>query len=109
VTIKLHFEPNLVYQHAAIEAVCDLFRFRGQEPAVRSSPLPAMRLPYSKLGPDKGIFIRVGSTNRVADRRMVEELRRVVRNESFDELPMMNLNSETVDFRAVSECFEPES
>ena len=27
--MKLHFEPNLSYQHAAIEAVCDLFR--GQE------------------------------------------------------------------------------
>jgi hypothetical protein len=28
-TMKLHFEPNLDYQHAAIKAVCDLFR--GQE------------------------------------------------------------------------------
>ena len=27
--MKLHFEPNLDYQHDAIEAVCDLFR--GQE------------------------------------------------------------------------------
>src|SRR3990172_8575500 len=27
--MKLHFEPNLDFQHAAIEAVCDLFR--GQE------------------------------------------------------------------------------
>jgi len=27
--MKLHFEPDLDYQHAAIEAVCDLFR--GQE------------------------------------------------------------------------------
>lgn len=27
--MKLHFEPNLDYQHAAIESICDLFR--GQE------------------------------------------------------------------------------
>jgi len=27
--MKLHFESNLDYQHAAIEAVCDLFQ--GQE------------------------------------------------------------------------------
>lgn len=27
--MKLHFEPNLAYQHEAIEAVCDLFR--GQD------------------------------------------------------------------------------
>ncbi len=45
--------------------------------------------------------------NRVADRHMVDELRRLVRNESFDELPMTDLNSEAVDFRAASECFEP--
>jgi predicted HTH transcriptional regulator len=70
---------------------------------------PGSNRPYflRKLGPDKGVFIRVGSTNRVADRHMVDELRRVVRNESFDELPMTDLNSEAVDFRAASECFEP--
>src|SRR3974390_1287270 len=28
-SVKLHFEPNLDYQHTAIESVCDLFR--GQE------------------------------------------------------------------------------
>ena len=27
--MKLHFEPNLDYQHTAIKSVCDLFR--GQE------------------------------------------------------------------------------
>ena len=54
-----------------------------------------------------GVFIRVGSTNRVADRYLVDELGRVVRNECFDELLMMELNSEAVDFRAASECFEP--
>lgn len=27
--MKLHFEPNLDYQHAAIEAVCEIFK--GQE------------------------------------------------------------------------------
>ena len=40
--MKLHFESNLDYQHAAIEAVCDLFR--GQEicrtefTVIRSAP-----------------------------------------------------------------------
>jgi predicted HTH transcriptional regulator len=70
---------------------------------------PGSNRPYflRKLGPDKGVLIRVGSTNRVADRHIVDELRRVVRNESFDELPMTDLNSEAVDFRAASECFEP--
>jgi ATP-dependent DNA helicase RecG len=70
---------------------------------------PGSTRPYflRGLGPDKGVFIRVGSTNRIADRHMVDELRGVVRNECFDESPMTNLNSEAVDFRAASECFEP--
>jgi len=40
-------------------------------------------------------------------RFLVDELCRVVRNECFDESPMTDLNSEAVDFRAASECFEP--
>jgi len=39
--MKLHFEPNLDFQLAAIEAVCDLFR--GQEICRTSSPSPAIR------------------------------------------------------------------
>jgi predicted HTH transcriptional regulator len=70
---------------------------------------PGSNRPYflRKLGPEKGAFIRVGSTNRVADRNMLDELRRMVRNECFDELPLSELNSEAVDFRAASECFQP--
>ena len=40
--MKLHFEPNLDYQLAAIEAVCDLFR--GQE-ICRSEFTVTMRTP----------------------------------------------------------------
>ena len=70
---------------------------------------PGFNRPYflRKLGPEKGSFVRVGSTNRVADRAMLDELRRTARNESFDELPMAELNSEVIDFRAASECFAP--
>jgi len=70
---------------------------------------PGSNRPYflRKLGPEKGAFIRVGSTNRIADRHILDELRRLVRNESFDELPLPELNFEAVDFRAASECFLP--
>lgn len=48
--MKLHFEPNLDYQHAAIESVCDLFR--GQEicrtdfTVVRDPADPQLRLGF---------------------------------------------------------------
>lgn len=51
--------------------------------------------------------MRVGSSNRRADRELVEELRRFARGEVFDEQPMPDLDSEALDFRAASESFAP--
>lgn len=47
--MKLHFEPKLDYQLAAIEAVCDLFR--GQE-ICRSEFTVTLRAPVAPLGED---------------------------------------------------------
>jgi ATP-dependent DNA helicase RecG len=54
------------------------------------------------LGPESGVFVRVGSTNRLADREFIEELRRFSRNESYDERPMPELDLETIDFKGAS-------
>ena len=37
---------------------------------------------------------------------MIQELKRIVRNETFDEQPVPDLSSEAIDFRAASEQFE---
>lgn len=58
-----------------------------------------------RLGPENGVFIRVGSTNRRADAVQIEELRRLNRMESFDEQPIQELDSKDLDFRAASEMF----
>ena len=58
-------------------------------------------------GPDGGVYVRVGSTNRRADRELIEELRRFARGESYDEQAMPELDSEALDFRAASELFAP--
>lgn len=70
---------------------------------------PSSNIPHylQSLGPEAGVFVRVGSTNRQADRELIEELRRFARNESFDEQPLPQLNSEEVDFRVASELFAP--
>jgi ATP-dependent DNA helicase RecG len=60
-----------------------------------------------KAGWEKGVYVRVGSTNRLADKELIESLRREVRLESFDEQPLPGRNSEAIDFRAASECFAP--
>jgi hypothetical protein len=56
---------------------------------------------------ESGVYVRVGSTNRRADRELVEELRRFARGEAFDEQPVPDLDSEALDFRAASESFAP--
>lgn len=56
-------------------------------------------------GLEKGTYIRIGSTNRLADSILINELQRVTRSESYDEQPMTELNSEAIDFRAASGLF----
>jgi len=56
-------------------------------------------------GPDSGVYIRLGSTNRRADPEMIAEIRLLSRNTFFDEQPRTEISSEEVDFRAASELF----
>ncbi len=56
-------------------------------------------------GPEAGVYVRVGSTNRHADADMVAELRRFSRGEAFDEQAVPDLDPEALDFRAASESF----
>jgi predicted HTH transcriptional regulator len=60
-----------------------------------------------RLGPESGVFLRVGSTNRRAETLQIEELKRWSRMDSFDEQAIPDLKSEAIDFRAASEFFAP--
>lgn len=75
--------------------------------AVQVFPSPFAPHYVKNIGPEQGAFIRVGSTNRVADRAIQEEMRRMASNQSYDEEPIPDLNSEVIDFRAASELFKP--
>jgi ATP-dependent DNA helicase RecG len=75
--------------------------------AVQIYPSPARPHYLKSLGDKEGVFVRVGSTNRQADQSLIEELRRLARNESYDETPIPELNSEAIDFRVASELFAP--
>ncbi|MBL8227768.1 MAG: putative DNA binding domain-containing protein [Bryobacterales bacterium] len=60
-----------------------------------------------RLGPESGVFLRIGSTNRRAEPSQIEELKRWNRMDSFDEQAIPGLKSEAIDFRAASEFFAP--
>lgn len=56
---------------------------------------------------EERVYVRVGSTNRIADQSMIDEMRRSVRTFGFDEEAIPELGSEAIDFRAASESFAP--
>lgn len=70
---------------------------------------PSSNRPHylKKAGLEDGVFVRVGSTNRRADKELIAEMRRFVRDEAYDEQAMPGLDSEALDFRAASELFAP--
>lgn len=70
---------------------------------VHASPIRPHYL--RREGLDGGAYVRVGSTNRRADRELVEELQRFARGQAYDEKPMPDLDSEAIDFRGASESF----
>lgn len=74
---------------------------------VEVHPSPGRPHHVKAEGAEAGVYVRVGSTNRRADRELVEELRRTSRGEAYDEQAMPDLDSEALDFRAASESFGP--
>lgn len=56
-------------------------------------------------GPERGTYVRLGSTNRAADAALIAELGRRRARSSFDEEPVPELDCEALDFAAASQCF----
>lgn len=84
----------------------EILRWRNtQVVAVQIFPSPVRPHYLKSLGPKEGVFVRVGSTNRSADQSMIDEFRRYVRDESFDEMPIPDLKSKDIDFQAASDAF----
>ncbi len=68
--------------------------------------LSSSRPHYIKsVGVDGGVYVRVGSTNRLADADLINELKRSAVKRSFDEEAVPDLNPEAVDFRVASGLF----
>jgi len=56
-------------------------------------------------GPETGVFVRLGSTNRQADRELVAELQRSAAGVAFDEMPMLELSADDLDLTAAAGLF----
>ncbi len=70
--------------------------------------LPGANKPYylKKLGPEDGVFVRVGSTNRKADSQGAAELRRQARNISLDQEIDPSFDCDVLDMRLLEKFIE---
>lgn len=59
-----------------------------------------------KEGSDEGVYVRLGSTNRKADRELIAELKRTVTGISFDEQALFDKTVDDLDLDAARACFE---
>ena len=59
-----------------------------------------------KEGPEEGVYVRLGSTNRKADRELIAELKRGAEGKSFDEQTLPDRTVDDLDFDAATACFE---
>ena len=57
-------------------------------------------------GPESGVYVRLGSSNRQADRELIAELRRGVEGIAFDEMPMPDLCADDLDIKVMEEMFK---
>lgn len=57
-------------------------------------------------GVEKGTYVRLGSTNRLADGSMVMELQRLSENRTFDELPAIGSSVEDLDLEEIKNRFK---
>ncbi len=58
-----------------------------------------------KEGPFDGVYVRLGSTNRKADKELIAELERSVSGTTFDELPLPELTVDALDLAAARMLF----
>lgn len=70
--------------------------------------LPGANKPYylKKLGPEDGIFVRVGSASRKADSQVAAELRRQARNISLDQEIDPSFDCDIFDMRLLEKFIE---
>lgn len=56
-------------------------------------------------GPEEGVYVRLGSTNRVAGLEIIAELKRSLSNTSFDQMPCPDVDVGGLDLERIKQAF----
>jgi len=100
---------NLIADSIAPKIVPDIEILSWQNHYVIAVQIyPSSQRPHylKSMGKTKGTYIRVGSSNRLADAAMIRELQRYVENESFDEQPFPKLTIDSLDNDYINKIFQ---
>lgn len=99
---------SLIADTIAPRLVPDIELFSiGEKTLLGVTVYPSGRRPHfiRSEGPDQGVYVRLGSTNRQADRELIEELHRSCSGVSFDELPVVDQLINDLDIEAAKKSF----
>jgi len=56
-------------------------------------------------GEDGGVYVRIGSTNRIADAALIAEIKRIKEHTSFDQLPELQATPDDLDMELARKLF----
>ncbi|MCB1082654.1 MAG: hypothetical protein KDK63_05870, partial [Chlamydiia bacterium] len=80
--------------------------------SVKGHSLLVVRVPHwrgpfylKSEGEERGIYVRLGSTNRLADAELLAELKRSIMKVSFDQLPCPEFDASGLDMTRIEEAF----
>src|SRR3989344_3071392 len=79
--------------------------WRGRDLLIVTVPYSPSLYHLKSKGEVEGTFIRLGSTNRVADAHIIAEMRRLKEHTSFDQLPDCKFSINDFDFELAKEMF----
>lgn len=80
--------------------------WRGRDVLMVTVPHSFAPFYLKAKGEDGGVYVRLGSTNRIADAALIAEIKRLKEHISYDQSPDMKLSSEELDFELARELFD---
>lgn len=84
----------------------EILTYRSRELLIIRTPYSAGPFYLKSVGPEKGTYIRLGSTNRAADAHFLQALTLISKNMSFDELPYLDHAEKLIDWDLATKVFE---
>ena len=71
--------------------------YRGKDILIITIPHSPGPFHLKDKGEGNGVYVRVGSTNRIADANMIAEIKRSKEHTSFDQLPELRIGTDYLD------------